>query len=62
MEMSMSDVLKAIANLADKVGRYHERLLVVEREREHLEQKFKEHITGCKCHDPECPTNNSQAI
>ena len=39
MEMSMSDVLKAIANLADKVGRYHERLLVVEREREHLEKK-----------------------
>tara|TARA_R110000803_G_scaffold25935_2_gene61835 strand:+ start:1070 stop:1240 length:171 start_codon:yes stop_codon:yes gene_type:complete len=51
MEMSMKDVLKAVATLADKVGRYHERLLVIEREKEHLEKDFQEHLSGCKCKD-----------
>jgi len=55
MQMSMDDVLKAIANLADKVGRYHERLLAVEREKEHLQQSLANHLSGCKCHDPDCP-------
>tara|TARA_R100001460_G_scaffold15874_2_gene34895 strand:- start:1135 stop:1305 length:171 start_codon:yes stop_codon:yes gene_type:complete len=55
MQMSMDDVLKAIANLADKVGRYHERLLTVEREKEHLQQSLANHLSGCKCHDPDCP-------
>tara|TARA_R110000782_G_scaffold133976_1_gene226350 strand:- start:613 stop:783 length:171 start_codon:yes stop_codon:yes gene_type:complete len=54
MEMSNKDVLKAIATLADKIGRYHERLLVIEREKEHLEKDFQEHLSGCKCHDPSC--------
>ncbi len=36
--MENQEVLKAIATLADKVSRYHERLLTVEREKEKLEK------------------------
>ena len=40
--MENQEVLKAIAVLADKVSRYHERLLTVERD-------HKRHIDGCSC-------------
>ena len=40
--MENQEVLKAIAVLADKVGRYHERLLAVERD-------HKRHVDGCSC-------------
>ena len=40
--MDNQEVLKAIANLADKVSRYHERLLAVERD--HIK-----HVQGCTC-------------
>ena len=33
-KMENQEILKAIATLADKVSRYHERLLAVEREKE----------------------------
>ena len=36
--MENQEVLKAIATLADKVSRYHERLLAVERENEKLQK------------------------
>jgi len=41
--MDNQEVLKAIAVLADKVSRYHERLLAVERD-------HKRHTDGCSCH------------
>ena len=48
--MENQEVLKAIATLADKVSRYHERLLTVEREKEKLEKTLSEHLKGCNCH------------
>ena len=42
--MENQEVLKAIAVLADKVSRYHERLLAVERDHER-------HLKGCSCHN-----------
>ena len=44
--MENQDVLKTIAVLADKLGRYHERLMVTERELE-------THLKNCDCHSPE---------
>ena len=41
--MENQEVLKAIATLADKVSRYHERLLAVERENEKLHKELLEH-------------------
>ena len=41
--MEKQEVLKAIATLADKVSRYHERLLAVERENERLQKEILEH-------------------
>ena len=41
--MENQEVLKAIATLADKVSRYHERLLAVERENEKLQKEILEH-------------------
>ena len=49
--MENQEVLKAIATLADKVSRYHERLLAVEREKEKIEKTLSEHLKGCGCHD-----------
>ena len=40
--MENQEVLKALANLADKVGRYHERLLTIERD-------HSRHVQGCTC-------------
>ena len=41
--MENQEVLKAIATLADKVSRYHERLLAVERENEKLQKELLNH-------------------
>ena len=40
--MDNQEVLKAIAVLADKVSRYHERLLAIERD-------HTKHVQGCTC-------------
>ena len=42
--MENQEVLKAIAVLADKVGRYHERLMFMERE---LEKHQKDEMSHC---------------
>ena len=47
--MENQEVLKAIAVLADKTGRYHERLMVVERDNLRLEKELKDHKNGCGC-------------
>jgi len=49
--MENKDILKAIAVLADKTGRYHERLMVVERDNLRLEKELKEHKNGCQCNN-----------
>ena len=46
--MDNQEVLKAIAVLADKVSRYHERLLAVERDQHR-------HESNCSC-QPKAPT------
>jgi hypothetical protein len=48
-KMENQEVLKAIAVLADKTGRYHERLMAVERDNVRLEKELKEHKSGCSC-------------
>jgi len=47
--MENQEVLKAIAVLADKVSRYHERLLATERDNLRLEKELKDHKNGCGC-------------
>ena len=49
--MENQKVLKAIAVLADKVSRYHERLLATERDNLRLEKTLSEHLKGCSCHN-----------
>ena len=49
--MENQEILKAIATLADKVSRYHERLLAVEREKEKLEKTLSKHLHACSCHN-----------
>tara|TARA_R100000655_G_scaffold108536_1_gene160694 strand:- start:269 stop:484 length:216 start_codon:yes stop_codon:yes gene_type:complete len=48
--MENQEILKAIANLADKVSKYHERLLAVEREKDKIEKALDEHFKNCSCH------------
>ena len=43
--MENQEVLKAIAVLSDKVSRYHERLLAVERDQQR-------HESNCSCQSP----------
>ena len=47
--MENQEVLKAIAVLADKIGRYHERLMAVERDNLKLQKELKDHKNGCGC-------------
>ena len=49
--MENQEILKAIASLADKVSRYHERLLATERDNKRLEETLSTHLKGCSCHD-----------
>ena len=49
--MENQEILKAIATLADKVSRCHERLLAVERDKERLEKTLEKHLKGCGCHN-----------
>ena len=50
-KMENQEILKAIAVFADKVSRYHERLLATERDNLRLEKTLSEHLKGCGCHD-----------
>ena len=47
--MENQEVLKAIATLADKVSKYHERLLAAERDSKKLEESLSKHLKGCSC-------------
>ena len=48
--MTEQEYLSAIANLADKVSRYHERLLAAERDLErHLSDSDKHRCETCEC-------------
>ena len=59
--MENQEVLKAIATLADKVSRYHERLLAVERDNERLQKELLEHKNTQHIHTIEGKPNNSNA-
>jgi transcriptional regulator with GAF, ATPase, and Fis domain len=50
-KMDNQEILKAIAVLADKVGRYHERLMALERDNKKLENDLSTHKKGCSCQD-----------
>ena len=48
--MENEDINKAIAYLADKVSRYHERLMAAERDLErHLSDSDKHRCEDCEC-------------
>ena len=48
--MENEDINKAIAYLADKVSKYHERLLAAERDLErHLNDSEKHRCEDCEC-------------
>ena len=50
--MNTEEVNKAIAVLADKVSKYHERLLAAERDLErHLKDNKEHHCKNCQCED-----------
>ena len=57
--MENQEVLKAIATLADKVSRYHERLLAVERDNEKLQKELLEHKKGPHIHTIQGQPHNS---
>jgi hypothetical protein len=59
--MENQEVLKAIATLADKVSRYHERLLAVERENEKLQKEILEHQNVPHIHTIQGKPHNSDA-
>ena len=59
--MENQEVLKAIATLADKVSRYHERLLAVERDNERLQKELLAHKNIPHIHTIEGKPNNSNA-
>jgi len=50
--MENEDINKAIAYLADKVSKYHERLLAMERDLErHIKDNKEHHCENCQCED-----------
>ena len=57
--MENQEILKAIASLADKIGRYHERLMAVERDNLRLEKELKDHKNGCGCENSSEKKNTS---
>ena len=57
--MENQEVLKAIATLADKVSRCHERLLAVERDNERLQKELLEHKKGPHIHTIQGQPHNS---
>jgi hypothetical protein len=59
--MENQEVLKAIATLADKVSRYHERLLAVERDNERLQKELLAHKNIPHIHTIEGKSHNSDA-
>jgi len=59
--MENQEVLKAIATLADKVSRTHERLLAVERDNERLQKQLSEHRNVPHIHTIQGKPHNSDA-
>ena len=59
--MENQEVLMAIATLADKVSRYHERLLAVERDNERLQKELSEHRNVPHIHTIQGKPHNSDA-
>ena len=59
--MENQEILKAIATLADKVSRYHERLLAVERENERLQKELLNHKEITHIHTIQGKPHNSDA-
>jgi hypothetical protein len=59
--MENQEVLKAIATLADKVSRYHERLLAVERDNERLQKELLEHKKSSHIHTIQGNPHNPDA-
>ena len=59
--MENQEVLKAIATLADKVSRTHERLLAVERDNERLQEQLLEHRNVPHIHTIQGKPHNSDA-
>ena len=59
--MENQEVLKAIATLADKVSRYHERLLAVERDNDRLQKELLEHKNVPHIHTIQGKPHNSDA-
>ena len=59
--MENQEVLKAIATLADKESRTHERLLAVERDNERLQKQLLEHRNVPHIHTIQGKPNNSDA-
>jgi hypothetical protein len=59
--MENQEVLKAIATLADKVSRYHERLLAVERDNERLQKELLNHKEIPHIHTIQGKPHNSDA-
>ena len=59
--MENQEVLKAIATLADKVSRYHERLLAVERDNERLQKEILQHKEIPHIHTIKGKPRNSDA-
>jgi len=59
--MENQEVLKAIATLADKVSRTHERLLAVERDNERLQKQLLEHRNVPHIHTIQGKPHNSDA-
>ena len=50
--MEKDELNKAIAYLADKVSKYHERLLAMERDVErHINDNKEHHCKNCQCKD-----------
>tara|TARA_Y100001935_G_scaffold154093_1_gene127065 strand:- start:181 stop:333 length:153 start_codon:yes stop_codon:yes gene_type:complete len=50
--MEKDELNKAIAYLADKVSKYHERLLAMERDLErHIKDNKEHHCKNCQCED-----------
>ena len=59
--MENQEVLKDIATIADKVSRYHERLLAVERENEKLQKQLLEHRSVPHIHTIQGKPHSSDA-
>ena len=51
--MTQQEVSQSIAFLADKLAKYHSRIIS-------LERQLKNHLGECKCHNKEVTVNNQE--